>query len=382
MPAVELSPSPSPPEWPFILSTFFVTRIALFSLALLAVARMPINPVEAQGFHLQPQPHRYLEAWARYDACWYVAIAEHGYREAIQSDGDMRPAFFPLYPALVAAVAPLAQPPLLAGLIVSNACYLLFLLILWQVIRLDGDAGVARRAIWIYLLFPSAFFLSGAYSESVLLVLAASALLAARHRRWLWAGTLAGLAILARPVGVVTVVLVTGEYFAARRQEVRWIDAGLLSLVAPPVVAGIGYLVFSMWMFGDPLASVIGQQAIRGPVSAPWHPFITMWQAGPRLHAFDNSLIDASLAILALATIPAIARQVRRGYAWYSLLVVLIPLSGSLISFNRLLLPSFPHAMLMAKSVKRRWLFVALLVALGAAEAAMVAAFATWNWVA
>jgi hypothetical protein len=46
---------------------------------------------------------------------------------------------------------------------------------------------------------------------------------------------------------------------------------------------------------------------------------------------------------------------VRPSYACYALLIVLIPLSGSLISFSRLLLPSFPHAILLARSVKRPW---------------------------
>jgi hypothetical protein len=135
-------------------------------------------------------------------------------------------------------------------------------------------------------------------------------------------------------------------------------------------------------MFGDPLASLSGQVSIRGPVAPPWQAFINMWQAGPRLHAFDNSLVDACLAVIAVAAIPAIYTRVRPSYACYALFVVLIPLSGSLISFNRLLLPSFPHAMLLARSVKRPWILVALLVPLAFGEAIMMVAFATWNWVA
>jgi Mannosyltransferase (PIG-V) len=369
-------------RFPFIVSTFLITRVVIFSLALFAVLRMPINAVEARGFHLPPQSHSYLEAWARYDACWYVVIAEHGYRDPISSDGDIRPAFFPLYPALVAAASWVARPPLLAGLIVSNLCYFLFLVVLWKIVRLDWDTSIAQRVIWIYLLFPSAFFLSGAYSESALLLVAAAAVLAARHQRWLWAGVLAGLATLARPVGVVAVVPVIAEYIAMRRVETRPMAVDLATLVAPTVVAGVGFLLFSTWMFGDPLASLTGQVSIRGPVSAPWQPFINMWQSGPRLHAFDNSIVDASLAIVALATIPLVYLRVRHGYAWYALLIVLIPLSGSLISFNRLLLPSFPHAILLARSVKRPGVWIALVISLAGAEAAMMVAFATWNWVA
>jgi hypothetical protein len=366
----------------FILSAFVTTRVALFAVALFAVLWMPINATEARGFHLAPQPHAFLEAWARYDACWYVAIAEHGYRDPIQSDGDMRADFFPLYPALVAAVAPLARPPLLAGLIVSSAAYLLSLVLLWNIVRLDWPIDVARRVTWIYLLFPSAFFLSGAYSESILLVVALWAILAARHQRWMVAGFLAGCATLARPVGVVTVVPLIAEYIASRRTVHPRVDMKLAQLLGPTLVAGVGYLIFLAWTFGDPLIGLTGQVSIRGPVAAPWQAFINMWQAGPRLHAFDNSMVDASLAVVAVGAMPAIYTRVRKSYGCYALLIVLIPLSGSLISFNRLLLPSFPHAILLARSATRRWVQIALFLSLALAEVAMMVAFATWNWVA
>jgi len=368
----------------FICSIFLATRLALFAIAIFAVLRMPINALEARGFHLPPQPHAFLEAWARYDACWYVVIAEHGYRAPIGPYGDMRANFFPLFPALVTAVIPFARTPLLAGLIVSNACYLVFLILLWKIVRLDWSADVARRALWIYVLFPSAFFLSGAYSESVLLAVAAGAVLAARRRQWLVAGVLAGLAALTRPVGIAAVVPIVAEYFTMRREtlstDTSWVIP--VQILVPPLLAVAAYLAFADIAFGDPLATLSGQAAIRGPMVAPWQPFINLWHAGPRLHTYDNSVVDAVLALVAVTSLPAIYARVRPSYACYAFLIVLIPLSGSLMSFNRLLLPSFPHAILLARFVKRPWAQVALLVPCAILEAVLMATFATWNWVA
>src|SRR5262249_17989911 len=158
-------------------------------------------------------------------------------------------------------------------------------------------------------------------------------------------------------------------YFRTSRADTRSMVLDLVRLMTPTVVAGVGFLAFSSWMFGDPLASLTGQVSIRGPVSAPWQPFISMWQTGPRLHAFGHSIVDASVAIVALVTIPIVYFRIRPGYAWYALLIVLIPLSGSLISFNRLLLPSFPHAILLARSVRRPVVWTALLISLAGAEA-------------
>ena len=365
----------------FIFSIFLTTRLALFAIAIFAVLRMPINAVEARGFHLPPQPHAFLEAWARYDACWYVVISEHGYRGPIGPYGDMRANFFPLFPALAGAVTLLVRTSLLGGLIVSNACYLTFLVLLWKIVTLDWHTDVARRATWVYLLFPSTFFLSGAYSESLLLAVAAGAILAARRRQWFLAGLLAGLAALTRPVSIVAIVLLVVEYIAMRCASAQRTPSHvtLVWILAPTMFAVAGYLMFAVAAFGDPLAALSGQAAIRGPMGAPWQPFIDLWQAGPRLHAYDNSILDAALALIAVGTLPAIYARVRPSYACYALLMILIPLSGSLMSFNRLLLPSFPHAILLARFVKRPWALAALLVPFAILEAVMMAAFATWE---
>jgi GNAT superfamily N-acetyltransferase len=374
-----------------VLPIFAASRAVLFAISLYAVVHLPINATEAQGFHLAVQPHPLLEAWARYDACWYVAIAEGGYRGPIGPWGDMRPGFFPLFPALVTALTSLVRVPLLAGLIVANACYLTFLVLLWKLVRLDWAPEVARRTVWIYLLFPSAIFLSGVYSESVLLALATGALLAARRRHWLGAGLMAALATLARPVGIVIVAALVAELIAARRADVNAIgDAGderpgfsaLLFMVAPIALAAVGYFLFAASTFGDPFAVLSSQAAIRGPMTPPWQPFIDLWHTGARLHAYDRSLIDAALALMAVAALPAIFKHVRPSYAVYACLVVLVPLSGSLISFNRMLLPSFPHAILLGRFVTNRWAVAVVLMAFGILEVFAMTAFATWNWVA
>src|SRR5262249_1619471 len=156
---------------------FITTRLVLFAVGTLAVSTLPINAAESRSFHLAPQPHSVLEAWARYDACWYVTIAERGYRGPLGWPSDLRPGFLPLFPALIRVVAPVSGTWLAAGLIVSNVCLFAFLLVLWHLVERDWSASVARRVVLVYLLFPSAFFLSGAYSESLALLLSAGALL-------------------------------------------------------------------------------------------------------------------------------------------------------------------------------------------------------------
>jgi hypothetical protein len=273
------------------------------------------------------------------------------------------------------------QPPLLAGLVIANACYLVFLLVLWALFARDWGERVADAAVWIYLLFPSAFFLSAAYSESVLLAVTAGALLLARQRRWLWAGVLAAMSTLARPLGVVAIVPLLAEYIAWRRASPE-APARLASIVVPVAAAAAVYAVLAWSAFGNPLAVLDMQASVRGGIGPPWQPFVEMWRAGPRIHGFNNSLIDAGLALAAIVSLPVLFATAPLGYACYALVVVLVPASQSLISFNRLLLPSFPHAALLARALERRRVSAALYAVFALGQAVWMTAFATWHWVA
>jgi hypothetical protein len=367
--------------WAAILGPFVATRLALIVVGALAVTYLPLNPQWATNFHLPPQPFAALEAWARFDACWYITIAERGYTQPLGDFFDLRPAFFPLFPALTALLTPIVRLPLVAALVVSNVCLLAGLIFLWRLVVLDWDEHVARRAIWIYLLFPSSLFLSGAYTESVMLAATVGAVFAARRRRWAVSGLLAAAATLARPVGIVAVVPLL----------IEGVDAGLdaplslrvvLELVAPPVLALAGFFAFSAHAFGNAFAMFPTQAAIRGGLGPPWRPFIELWEAGPELHEFNNSLFDATLALLAVAALPVMWRRLRRSEAAFASVLLLVTLAGSLISFNRLLLQSFPHVILLGVVVRRSWVFLALAIGLSALLAVMMVRFATWNWVA
>jgi hypothetical protein len=365
-----------------ILVRFALTRIVLFGVANAAVIQLPVDPVESRTFHLPAQPHAFLEAWARYDACWFLTIAQHGYRDAIAGGEDMRAAFFPLFPSLVAGLTPVVRLPMIAGLVISNACYLVFLVLLWTLVARDWGERVAHAAVWTYLLFPSAFFLSGVYSESVLLATTTGALLMARQARWLAAGLLAALATLTRPLGIVAIVPVLVEYAAWRRSTTPDAPPRLARIIAPVAAAAVAYVVLAWIVFGNPLAVVEMQASVRGDFSAPWQPFVDMWRTGPRLHAFNNSLIDAVLALAALASLPVLFATLPIGYACYALVVIIVPVSQSLMSFNRLLLPSFPHAILLARAMNRPRVGSTLYPLFSIGQAVWMAAFATWHWVA
>ena len=89
--------------------------------------------------------------WNIYDTRHYISIAEHGY----VGDLSWMTAYFPGYPLAIKLVTPLVLgDSLLAALVLSNACALLFFWYLYRLVAMDFGEKVARRAV----LFPASFF--------------------------------------------------------------------------------------------------------------------------------------------------------------------------------------------------------------------------------
>ncbi|HEX5567546.1 MAG TPA: glycosyltransferase family 39 protein [Streptomyces sp.] len=182
---------------PALLAYAGVRVLGLLALALWAAAE------DESAHHLLS---------ARWDSLWYARIAEDGYGYISRpSSGETHPdlAFFPLLPALeraLSALTPLTAAD--AGLLVSAVASLCAAAGLFAIgDRLYGRrAGVALAVLWSAL--PVGIVQSMAYSESLFTALAAWAVYAALTDRWVWAGMLAALAGLTRPVGVAVVAAV------------------------------------------------------------------------------------------------------------------------------------------------------------------------------
>jgi hypothetical protein len=141
----------------------------------------------------------FLDAWIRWDSFYYLLIAADGY--GIQDWGTAN-SFFPMYPQVIVVFGALMPLPI-AALLVSNLAAVLALCFLYAWLKQIEDEKVARRSVEMMILFPTSFFLTAAYSESVYLAAAIGTVLAWSTKRQPLAagGVLVGC--LARPVGVL-----------------------------------------------------------------------------------------------------------------------------------------------------------------------------------
>ncbi len=360
---------------------FVVTRALLAFVGVLSIAALPISPWVSAAW-TRPVAGPLFDAFSRWDGFRYLAIAANGYPASDPASA----AFFPLYPVLVRSLAVLTGGAHGAGLevaavIVSNVALLGAVSALIALCRLDYGSSVASRASWYLLLFPTSFFLSAVYADSLFLALSLGAMLCARRDHWLLAGALGALATLTRPFGFVVALPIAVEAFLRWREGERsWRPIAGLALV--PLALG-GYMAWLGWHFGDPLAFVHAQEGWHRSLSGPWEGFFRTLSGPLTMNRLPHSAVDLVAAILTLGLVAAGWKLLRPSYALFLTALVLLPLStGTLGSLMRFDASFFPIFVILALAGRSR-AFDRVYVLLGAGVGAMLMAlFAQWYWVA
>lgn len=219
----------------YVLSRFMVLAAA----GVVAAARNP-RPTSARGPMLDV-----LTSW---DGAWYLELVRRGYPISVIPDVtffdlDARAAFFPLYPMVVRGLdVVLPAGDVFAALFVNAVLGAVFVYLVGLVTRRIAGPGRAGRAMILVSLFPGAYVLSFAYSEALMLSLAALALLLLLDERWLAAGLVAGLATATRPNAVALVAAALVAAYLAWHRHRTW-QAWVAPLFAPA-----GLVVFQVWL--------------------------------------------------------------------------------------------------------------------------------------
>ena len=374
-----------------VLLPFAATRAALLLAGCLGGALLPSGLLLQKGNLVRHERGPLaLEIWARWDAEWYLLIAERGYGAddafvglpvAYKSGDDS--GFFPLYPLLIRGVAAAGPGTLAAGVLISNLALLCAAALLRDLVKQDRGEEEARRAVWLLLSFPTSFFLSAVYAESILLAATLGAVRSARAGRSIEAGVLAALACVARPTGVLALLPVAWEIGrgpaagASLGLRLRRLAAALL----PPTLALGGWIAFCHARFGEWLPFVARQERWRGPMSGPWRAF-ARWFENPQIHGAHHSTIDFFCAALLVLSIPWMVRRLRGADALYGAAAILLPLTSTLWSFSRFASVIYPLPMLLARAGAGAPDRHAALVAGGMGLGGFLAAlYAAWWWV-
>ena len=313
-----------------------------------------------------------VDVWARWDSDWFLRIAEHGYTWPSST-----PAFFPLYPLLVAGGRarprrprrPRGRPRLarrrrgrLRAALPAHGS------------KLGEDE--ARRTVLFLAVAPTSLFFGAVYSESLFLLLAVAAFLLAERGRFWGAGASAGLALLTRSAGIA--LLPALVVLAWRRPHRRRALAGV---AVAPVLFLLYPLLLAVWI-DRPLAFLDAQKVVWERRLSPAGPLGGVVAAVQHLE-----LLDLAVAI-ALVVLGVVAwRRIGAAYGLYALVSVALPLSfvsdkTPLWSMQRFAVVVFPAFMALATVVRGRRGTMLVATILAAWLAVYVVRWTLWYWVA
>lgn len=245
----------------------FVSSRLLILLIIIAGAEISYFEIPAiEGRNLNPTiavaPERIRANVARVlgsaDANWYLRIARDGYDPPpYTSDAPHNWVFFPLFPLLVRLFATVIGSELLAAVVISNLALLGAMLILPRLAeRLGFDEQTGVRASWVVALFPTSYFFSAPFTESLFLLVTCGAFLALAESRILLAGAFMACATAARPTGMLLLPAFAAALWDHRHAMGR---AAVSILLASTGL--LSYLVYLAYSLGAPLAFADNQHA-------------------------------------------------------------------------------------------------------------------------
>ncbi len=355
---------PDLPRWIRVpLVIFLITRLGVMLVAYLAAPLLP-DQTDPPVYHLRGTDSLLIDVFgSRWDTGFYVSIVEEGY----QLEGVELPsvAFFPLLPILMKLATGFGVDTVVAGLLISNLALLGAAIFFYRLVDREWGEQIAARALWYLMIFPTSFFGSAIYTESLFLLLAIGALERARSGHWLAAGVLAAASSATRLHGVVVAALLVVAWWEQRRaaDAAPTPRAGVLAgLLAP---TGLGLYMAYLWSkFGNPLAFAKAAEAWG---RAPNPPFETMrevfatppggWVPALRSgHIHLDNWIDF-LAVMAFLVMGCVLLAESR---WAEGLFVVFGLSlsfgsGLLMSQRRYVWVLFPVFVLMARWGQNPW---------------------------
>jgi Dolichyl-phosphate-mannose-protein mannosyltransferase len=378
-----------------LLDALRTPAIRIFVWSRLAIWAFALGVLLAFGSHLHPEYEHYdsgrlhelgrgIDVWARWDSDWYLRVAHGGY----DGDPSSTPAFFPLYPGLVALLGRLLLGNfILAGVLLSLAAGAVAFVLLYRLAQARVGAAGALRAVLYLAVFPTALFLQAVYSESLYLALVLAAFLLAERGRFLGAGAAAGLAMLTRPVGLA---LLPALALLAWRSEDRRGAFLRLAIAAP--IAALYPLMLGIWT-QEPLGFLRAQDGIwqrelswAGPLGGIWNG-VTILFADRSLHDSAINLYQLGFTLLFVVLTVVAWRRLGAPYGLFAACSLAIPLSfpsdrWPLLSMSRFGLVIFPLVLALALLGARPRLNVAIVSISTALLGVSVVQWSLWRWVA
>lgn len=333
-----------------IISIFLVWRFFLFI------------PLFISQIFLSPRPgfdYTINGVWGNFDGIYYLYIARAGY--TIDNSG-----FFPLYPMFV-KIFSIGESSIqfYTALILSSLFFLLSLIMMYKLIKLDYSNSVTISTILSILVFPTSFFFAAIYSESLFLFLMLSSFYFARKGNWYLSAIFGILLTATRLVGIAILPALLLEFYL---QNKTLFSKKILPILLTPLGL-IFFSLFNLANFGNALQFIKAQGAVLNNRSVDQvilfpqtmlRYFKILTTISPSVYEWWVALMELSSFILAgILLYIAWKKKIRASYVLFSLIAFLIPAStGTFSGLPRYILVLFPIFLALALIKNKQSLFL------------------------
>ncbi len=337
-----------------IIIIFIIWRIGLFIPVIIGTHLLGYGTshpfFEITYYKILPEFLNYpiFTAWSNFDGVHYLNIASDGYRTEAR--------FFPLLSIIIYifGLGDFYYPfTYISALIISNAIFVLALIMFYKLLRMDYSEKVSSQTIIYMLVFPTAFFFAAIYTEGLFLLLSVSTFYFIRKKNWIGASITGMLLVLTRFVGIFIIPILIYEYFLqAKALKIK----NDLSLLAMTIFISSGLILFSFFNFikwgsfqyfltaqGE-LSNGRTVSGIVLPVQTVYRYFKILTSLSPRQFEWSLALVEVlSFIVCAVLLIIAWRKKVRLSYLIFAVLTFLLPASsGTFSGLPRYVLVAFP----------------------------------------
>ena len=360
-------------------------RGELLILLCLVCQKIVLITVAGWGLRLVGNDLELSRALSPWDSEHYLRLAREGY-----TPGEASCAFYPLLPSLISALAPFfGGSHLAAGFALTNLAGIGAVMLFFKLIKEQYGERTSTFATIALLVFPTAFFFSVIYTESVFFLELMFVFWGIRTNQWRLAAAAAFFMPLTKAIGLFIALPLAWRWFALRAtgrfgtvRENGWLLASFSA------VAGFLICLMTFWLWtGDPFESFHAQKYFPYRPSIANMGRIGKWGAAflnwGTLYGAKNSIFDRSFFLLFLVSLYWIWKLDRLFFLW-SLLAGLVPaLSNCFFSYTRYILCVFPIFILagiIVSTSRRSWIFWYYCILMMALQCLLMVRFLNHLW--
>ena len=339
-----------------IVIYFLTWKIFIFIFLVFSLATLPLQFDFLGGSINSYLNNPYVWSFVNFDGTHYLSIVIDGYKPLTYF-------YFPFFPMLVRLVSNILGSGSIIqtvniGIWLNNLFFITALAGLYKLVIIDYTRKIAYLTVILLLLFPTSFYFSAFYNESLFLALTIWCFYFARSRKWIAAGALGILASATRVVGIALLPALIIEVFLQKRNGDKKIIIPFLSAIS--VLIGLFvYIIYLYFKTGDPLefvnsVGIFGQQRSSSLVFLPQVFYRYIFKVLPNInYDYFPIVLSTFLEIFSAVAFTFLVIfsfvRLRLSYAVYAAIAFLIPtLSGSFSSLPRYVLVLFPAFLLSA----------------------------------